>query len=599
MPILLYMEQNNNKGIFSRIWNWFKNLSIRGLLRALFVLFLIIIIILLLPWIGKAVKKVSTSLSAALYSVFVPAEDATLQIDKKIINSGEEFNINFKRGDSEANSLFSVIYDCDPAVELYSVESKHLKNIECNKPYYLLENPTSIKIKAVANNNDIVRLAITGTIENNETQKTETVGVARVTITNPSTKTTTTPPKTNTSGPSVNLVPNYSNTTQTTYLTPDFYGKPDLAVRILQVGTLNINNNQIISKNSFAYGETVGIRFEVRNDGTNPTGAWNFTALLPSLSNPNYISPTQRSLNPGDSVQFTLGFNNNTNQSTGAIRINVDMGNIVSESNESNNNTSFSISNYGYNNYNYINNYSSGCYVNGYYTTNCSNYNYNYNNNYGYSNLSVICSADNNFPETDERVRWYANAYGGSGNYDYDWTGTNNLDSNSQNPTKTYSSEGTKYATVTVRDSNGNRASQTCSVVVDDNNSNSWGSDDVDLEVEILAVGRLNSSGDFIEDSSIDEGDDAAVKFRVENIGDEDSDDFDIEITLETDDDEDTVHRNNENGLDSDDSRTYIVSFNNVQGNGEAEFRVEVDPNDDINDDDRGNNDDSDTIDID
>ncbi len=586
------MEKEKNKGIFSRLWTWFKNLTVRGLLRALFVLFLIIVIILILPWIPKAISRISTSLSAALYSVFVPAENAAVTSDQKIINSGEDFTINFKRGDNNTDSLFTVFYDCDQKVNLYSIEAKGLKNIDCNKPYYLLENPTAIKIKAVTKDTDLARVVLTGALENNETQKTETVGVVRITVTN-SNANNIVSLATSTNTTNTTKTTTVPKTVSTNYLLPNYYGKADLAVRVLSVGTLSQGSNIIIPKNQFTYNELVGVRFEVRNDGSAMTGPWNFTASLPSISNPTYTSPTQNSLRPGDSIQFTLGFNIQTNQSSGTININVDPNNLVSEDNESNNYTSSVIYSTG-GNYNYNNNYNSGCYVNGFYTYNCSNYNNNYNYNSG--NFYVSCYTNDNNPETGDKVRWYANVYGGSGNYDYDWTGTNGLNSSSENPTKTYSSGGQKYATVTVTDRYGNRASQTCSVYVDDNNNHN--NNDVDLEVEILAVGRMSSNGDFIEDDSISEGDDAAVKFRIRNIGDDDSDDYDYEVTLTPGASGDTYRRTNLAGLNAGESKTFIVSFDNVNDTGSNRFRVEVDPNHDIDDNDRDNNDDTMSIDI-
>jgi hypothetical protein len=225
----------------------------------------------------------------------------------------------------------------------------------------------------------------------------------------------------------------------------------------------------------------VGIKFEVRNDGDTVTGPWSFTASLPSLSTPVYNSNTQISLRPGDSIIFTLGFSNLTGQNQSLITVNVDPANQVRESVETNNVLTAPISVTGYNpnyynnnyynnnypyNYNYQNN---GCYVNGYFTYNCLNnypYNYNYNNYNNYGGLSVSCYADPGNPQTGDRVRWYANVYGGDGNYDYDWSGTNSLNSSTQNPSKTYSSRGTKNATVTVEDGNGDTATASCSVYV-------------------------------------------------------------------------------------------------------------------------------------
>lgn len=499
------MENNRKKGIFRRVYDWFLNLTVKGLLGAIFIAFIIIIILMSVSYLPAVISRVSSSLSAALYSIFVPAEGATITADKKIINSGEDFTVNFKTGANPADGIFTVFYACDSTINLLAVESNGLKNIDCNKPYYLLNSGESIKIRAIVKDETLARLVLTGALENNETLKSETVGVVRVTVKNDgantvvnnipntptvvvSTTTTTTPkPTTPVYVPPIN---NY---------VPPYYGKPDLAIRVLQVGRLNTANNLISPQTQFAYGETVGIKFEVRNDGDANTGSWNFSAILPSTATPVYSAPTQVSLRPGESIQFTLGFSNASNQNNALIIINVDPSNFISESNELNNSLTNTIINTGYNN----------------------NYNYNY------GNLSVSCYATPNNPDTGDKVRWYANVYGGNGNYDYDWSGTNSLNSSSQNPTKTYSSEGTKYATVTVTDDNGYSASQTCSVYVDDNNGNSGSRssaqdaiDDAELAIEDAqdeiddsnsSSSRINRAEDILDDArdALDEAEDA------------------------------------------------------------------------------------------
>jgi hypothetical protein len=462
------MENQKEKGIFVRVYEWFKNLTVRGLLGAILMAFVIIIILMSVTFIPGIMSKISSSLSAALYSVFVPAESATMTIDRTIIKSGEDFNINFKKGDDAVDGLFTVSYSCDTAAELLSVETNGLKKIDCDTKYYLLDKETSIKIRANTQDS-VVRLVIEGAFENNEDQKVETIGVSRVTVKNDSLNTVVTPVETPAKSPTV-VKPT------TPIVQPVYYGKPDLAVRMLQVGLLTGNN--IINKNSFSYNETVGIKFEIRNDGDAVTGPWTFTANLPSISTPTYNSSSQISLRPGESIIFTLGFSNLTNMTSGIITVNADPLNLVTESSEYNNTVTQSISNTSYNsnyyNNNYNNNYNynynnTGCYdANGWFTYNCPNNNYNNDWNYNYYNdLRVSCYADPEDPETGDRVRWYAEADGGDGDYDYDWTGTNSLDSSSENPSKTYTSRGWKYATVTVTDGDDNESSATCSVYVD------------------------------------------------------------------------------------------------------------------------------------
>jgi hypothetical protein len=97
-------------------------------------------------------------------------------------------------------------------------------------------------------------------------------------------------------------------------------------------------------------------------------------------------------------------------------------------------------------------------------------YNDNNNNN---SDLSVSCSASDTSINTGDNVTWRANVSGGSGSYNYDWSGTDGLSGSNSSVSKTYYDYGDKYASVTVT-SNNQTVSRDCndSVYVDDNNNN-------------------------------------------------------------------------------------------------------------------------------
>lgn len=451
------MENKEKKGFFGRIYIWFKNLTFKGLLKLVLIIILIIIIVMIVPYLPRLISRASSALSAALYSVFVPAENATMTVDRNIINSGEEFNVQFKNGDI-TKGLYSVSYACDGNIQLYSVESTGLKQIDCDRRFYLIDNETAITIQAITNTETISRLTLDGLYENNEDQKIDKVGVARITIKNDALNTPVVIPPV-TVATSTDTNPPNTYTPPSTYVPPPTYsppyvGKADLAVRLLQVGSLQ--GNTIFTRNQFTNQDMIGIRFEVRNDGDAITGPWSFSAILPSVSNPIYTSGTQISLRPGDSIIFTLGFNNLNNQYSNAIIVTADPNNFVSESSKTNNFFTTTIINTGYNT---NNNYPNGCYINGVFTYNCTNWNTN--------PLTVSCYAQPSHPETGERVRWYADVFGGDGDYDYDWEGTNNLNSSSANPSKTYTSAGRKNATVTVT-SGAYTATASCSVRVEE-----------------------------------------------------------------------------------------------------------------------------------
>lgn len=83
-----------------------------------------------------------------------------------------------------------------------------------------------------------------------------------------------------------------------------------------------------------------------------------------------------------------------------------------------------------------------------------SSYNY-------YTPVSVICRANTNYVNTGVSVSWSAYPSGGNGSYSYSWSGTDGLYGSSQTAYRSYTTPGTKYATVTVY-SNGQSITQSC-----------------------------------------------------------------------------------------------------------------------------------------
>jgi hypothetical protein len=114
-------------------------------------------------------------------------------------------------------------------------------------------------------------------------------------------------------------------------------------------------------------------------------------------------------------------------------------------------------------------------------------YDYGYNDDYG--RLGVSCYGTPRNPEEGERVTWYANAYGGSGSYRYEWDGTDGLDGSGRSITKRYNNDGVKRAEVRVT-SGGRTVTEECDEVYvdeDDNYDDDY-DNDYDYDYDQLAV---------------------------------------------------------------------------------------------------------------
>ncbi len=121
----------------------------------------------------------------------------------------------------------------------------------------------------------------------------------------------------------------------------------------------------------------------------------------------------------------------------------------------------------------------------------------------------------------------------------------------------------------------------------DSGSSNNGGNDDANLEIRNLESGRMDGSK-FREDDSIDENDEAAVRFTVENTGDEDTGTWRYEVTLPGDD----YRSGKQDSLDPGEEQEIVVSFDELDAD-DYTIKVVVDSDDDVDEEDEHDNDDS------
>ena len=126
-----------------------------------------------------------------------------------------------------------------------------------------------------------------------------------------------------------------TNTSYHAPVAPSYYGMPDLAISL--IGTGIISNGQFIETPYAGANDTIGIKFAVRNIGTNVSGPWTLRLTMPSRTTPNYDSGYQQSINPGDEMIFTASFDSPVAQGVNTGYITVDPLNLIQESNKFNN----------------------------------------------------------------------------------------------------------------------------------------------------------------------------------------------------------------------------------------------------------------------
>ena len=117
-----------------------------------------------------------------------------------------------------------------------------------------------------------------------------------------------------------------------------YSGLPDLEVSITAVGYLTTNTtDSFVAATVVPHGYRPAVKFTIKNIGTNVAGSWAFSAVIPTQTAYIFQSQSQQPLNPGDSIDYTLGFDSPLTGPNQQIRVNANYNNAIAESNTANN----------------------------------------------------------------------------------------------------------------------------------------------------------------------------------------------------------------------------------------------------------------------
>lgn len=134
------------------------------------------------------------------------------------------------------------------------------------------------------------------------------------------------------------------NISNNTPIIPKLYGLPDLVTHITAVGYLtSTSTKSFIATSTIPAGTRVAVKFTITNVGTNKTGAWTFTAHIPTHVSYIFNSPTQQSLSPHDHIDYVLGFTQAAAGSNQIISIMANPKHTIAESNFKNNSADMNI----------------------------------------------------------------------------------------------------------------------------------------------------------------------------------------------------------------------------------------------------------------
>lgn len=143
--------------------------------------------------------------------------------------------------------------------------------------------------------------------------------------------------------------------------------------------------------------------------------------------------------------------------------------------------------------------------------------------------LDGYCTGRPSNPDEDERVTWTAYPEGGDGDYEYEWSGTDNLDGDDKSISKRYDDEGTKTARVRITSDN-ESITKTCTVRVDEDNDR----DNDDLEAYCKASPDDGEIGDRIRWTVYADGGDGDYDYDWDGDDNLRGDDKSISMTYTT-----------------------------------------------------------------
>ena len=118
-------------------------------------------------------------------------------------------------------------------------------------------------------------------------------------------------------------------------------GLPDLVVDITAVGYLATTSaDSFVASSTVPAGSRPAVKFVIKNIGAGTAGPWRWSASIPTQTAYVYQSQTQQALYPGDSIEYTLGFDQANKGANQTISITANFDRAIPESNTQNDSAS-------------------------------------------------------------------------------------------------------------------------------------------------------------------------------------------------------------------------------------------------------------------
>jgi len=314
-------------------------------------------VIALILWgavsVARLVPSAFSNLATAaitLTSVFQPSGDTLeLSLENSVVDSGIPFTVSWDYSPEE-DGIYAFSYGCRDGLTMsFLADQGEYEEVTCETPTTVISDADSLRLVATSEDNRFLDAPIAlAYITDGDVITTDerTITIVNEDITNSrSSIDDTTEDSTGGSGSTgstggFGLTAGekeeelFEITPETTPVDPN--GRPDLVPTITAVGIIDEDTNEFFATSTASVHDRVAVQFTVENIGTGVSGPWNFVSVLPARKI-TFFRPevSQRSLAPGDRIEYTIGFDGVKTIDEVEIRINVD--NAPGDVNKANN----------------------------------------------------------------------------------------------------------------------------------------------------------------------------------------------------------------------------------------------------------------------
>jgi hypothetical protein len=258
------------------------------------------------PSAFSAVSSTISSAAVTLNSVFSfrGGEELALALEDTVLVSGEPTTVGFEHDGENAAYAFS--FTCADNLRFrIQEENGEYTTVSCEEPYEF-SNRSELRLIPVSETARFADSTVTLAVAGSEVSDT-----ADITVVNESVPEEEGEPSGEGETPANGGVS--EPTTPSTPTTPTQPTRPagaDLSIRVIGTGIALGDDRTFYEAPAIPADQKGAIKFVVENVGGTRSGTFNFIATLPIEGNPffRYEAPTQQPLNPGDRVEYTLGF---------------------------------------------------------------------------------------------------------------------------------------------------------------------------------------------------------------------------------------------------------------------------------------------------